>query len=97
MHEIIHRLRFITERLFLLEKSIGSGYIEAQDYTDFETPQIPTPHIEAAIAEPKRSIIDLGATYLSSSAWDGYWTNPRLDSPSGFHNGMGQGDIQQWW
>ena len=51
MHEIIHRLRFITERLYLVEKSIGPGYIESKDYTDFETPFIPTPHDEADIGD----------------------------------------------
>ena len=51
MHEIIHRLRFITERLYLLEKSIGDGYINAKDYTDYDTPHIPTIHDEADIGD----------------------------------------------
>jgi hypothetical protein len=39
--------------------------------------------------EPQRAMIDLGATFTSSSKWDNNWIKPRLDSRSGFHNARG--------
>ena len=34
----------------------------------------------------ERAIMDLGSSWSASSYWSNEWSNPRLDSPTGFHN-----------
>ena len=97
MHECIDRIRFITERLYLLEKSIGPGYIDAKDYTDYETVHVADPHSEIADINAQRAIMDLDSTFTASSYWDGNWKNPRLDSTRGIHNSYASRNTQQWW
>jgi hypothetical protein len=36
--------------------------------------------------EPKRAIMDLGASFRASSKWDDNWNKPRLDSTTGIYN-----------
>jgi hypothetical protein len=48
----------------------------------FDLWAVPNPTFKPLELKPEagRAIIDLGATYSSSSAWDDTWKNPRLDS-----------------
>lgn len=41
--------------------------------------------------------MELDAKYSSDSAWSNGWKNPRLDSPTGFHNSPGSGESPHWW
>jgi hypothetical protein len=62
--------------------------VKTPDFVPLDLPQ-----------EPKRAIMDFGASYASSSAWDGNWKNGRLDSSKGFHISRADGNkgVSQWW
>lgn len=59
----------------------GDG-IENYITIDFKSGVPPKEEIPDA---PKRAMMDLGATYQQSSAWDGNWRLPKLDSRTGFY------------
>ena len=46
--------------------------------------------------EPKRAMIDLGATHKQSSAWDSEWTKLMLTDKAGFYPSKGQRFQPMW-
>ena len=45
----------------------------------------------------EKAIMDLGSTWSTSSFWTNEWANPRLDSPTGFHNNPNLRDQDHHW
>lgn len=75
-------------------KTQGNGDgIENYQTIDFKSGVPPKEEFPDA---PKRALMDLGASYRQSSAWDADWKKARLDSRSGFYPSKAMIDKPMW-
>ena len=73
---------------------VGEAINGRFDLWAMKNPGFEPPVIEK---DPKKAMIELGATFTSRNSYDSYWNDPKLDSEWGYYTSKSARTEYTWW